>query len=161
AVADSWAQRRAARRRGVDRRRHPRGRRTSRLAARHRPGRSAGRDAVAPGRRCGVGGIADDGADAARGCRSSGGPCFARPARNSPPQGAHYPENHRGHLMFVKPEERPFVTAELIRRTTYTATEKELKERFAALAETGFTEAAIQIIPGQEHAIEDWARIRR
>jgi hypothetical protein len=30
------------------------------------------------------------------------------------PQCAHYLENHRGHLMFVKPEERWFVTAELI-----------------------------------------------
>ena len=82
-------------------------------------------------------------------------------ARKFTPQGAHYLENHRGHLMFVKPEERPFVTAELIRRTTYTATEKELKERFAALAEAGFTEVAIQIIPGREHALEDWGRIRR
>jgi len=41
-------------------------------------------------------------------------------ARKFTPQGAHYLENHRGHLMFVKPEERRFVTAELIRRTTYT-----------------------------------------
>jgi len=82
-------------------------------------------------------------------------------ARRFTPQGAHYLENHRGHLMFVKPEERPFVTAELIRRTTYTATEKELKERFAKLAESGYSEIAIQIVPGQEHAIEDWGRIRR
>ena len=82
-------------------------------------------------------------------------------ARKFIPQGAHYLENHRGHLMFVKPDERPFVTAELIRRTTYTATEKELKERFAALAEAGYTEIAVQIVPGQEHAIEDWGRIRR
>jgi len=82
-------------------------------------------------------------------------------ARKFTPQGAHYLENHRGHLMFVKSEERPFVTAELIRRTTYTATAKELKERFAAIAEAGFTEVAIQIVPGQEHAIEDWGRIRR
>ena len=63
--------------------------------------------------------------------------------------------------MFVKPEERRFITAELIRRTTYTATEKEIKDRFAALAETGFGEIAVQIVPGQEHAIEDWGRIRR
>jgi 5,10-methylenetetrahydromethanopterin reductase len=82
-------------------------------------------------------------------------------ARKFTPQGAHYLENHRGHLMFVKPGERPFVTAELIRRTTYTATEKELKERFAALAEAGYSEIAVQIVPGQEHAIEDWGRIRR
>jgi 5,10-methylenetetrahydromethanopterin reductase len=82
-------------------------------------------------------------------------------ARKFTPQGAHYLENHRGHLMFVKPEERRFVTAELIRRTTYTATEGELKERFAGLAEAGYTEIAVQIVPGQEHAIEDWGRIRR
>jgi len=82
-------------------------------------------------------------------------------ARKFTPQGAHYLENHRGHLMFVKPEERRFITAELIRRTTYTATEKELKERFAALAEAGYSEIAVQIVPGQEHAIEDWGRIRR
>ena len=63
--------------------------------------------------------------------------------------------------MFVKPEERRLVTAELIRRTTYTATETELKERFAELAEAGYGEIAVQIVPGQEHAIEDWGRIRR
>src|SRR3954463_6847645 len=86
---------------------------------------------------------------------------YVKLARNFTPQGAHYLENHRGHLMFVKPEERPFVTAELIRRTTFTATEKELKERIAALADAGYTEIALQIVPGQEHAIEDWGRIRR
>ncbi len=63
--------------------------------------------------------------------------------------------------MFVKPEERPFVTADLIRLTTFTATEKEITARIAALAEIGYSEIAIQIIPGQEHAIEDWGRIRR
>jgi hypothetical protein len=82
-------------------------------------------------------------------------------ARKFTPQGAHYLDNHRGHLMFVKPDERPFVTAELIRRTTYTATERELKERFSALAAAGYSEIAMQIVPGQEHAIEDWGRIRR
>ena len=82
-------------------------------------------------------------------------------ARKFTPQGAHYLENHRGHLMFVKPEERPFVTAELIRRTTFTATERELKERIAALAEAGYSEIALQVVPGQEHAIEDWGRLRR
>jgi alkanesulfonate monooxygenase SsuD/methylene tetrahydromethanopterin reductase-like flavin-dependent oxidoreductase (luciferase family) len=82
-------------------------------------------------------------------------------ARNFRPQGAPYLENHRGHLMFVKPEERPFVTAELVRRTTLTATEPELKERIAALAAAGYDEIAIRIVPGQEHAIEDWGKIRR
>lgn len=82
-------------------------------------------------------------------------------ARGFRPQGAHYLENHRGHLMFVKPEERPFVTADLIRLTTFAATERELVRRIAALADAGYSEIAIQILPGQEHAIEDWGRIRR
>jgi 5,10-methylenetetrahydromethanopterin reductase len=82
-------------------------------------------------------------------------------ARNFRPQGAHYLENHRGHLMFVKPEERPFVTAELIRLTTITGTEKEIKDRLGALFAAGYSEIAIQIVPGQEHAIEDWGKIRR
>ncbi|MBV9815973.1 MAG: LLM class flavin-dependent oxidoreductase [Alphaproteobacteria bacterium] len=82
-------------------------------------------------------------------------------ARSFRPQGAHYLENHRGHLMFVKPEERPFVTAPLIRHTTFAATEPELIERFAALGAAGYSEIALQIVPGQEHAIEDWGRIRR
>ena len=63
--------------------------------------------------------------------------------------------------MFVKPEERPFVTADLIRLSAFAATERELKDRIAALAAMGYTEIAIQIVPGQEHAIEDWGRIRR
>ena len=82
-------------------------------------------------------------------------------ARRFTPQGAHYLENHRGHLMFVKAEERPFVTAELIRLQTFTATERELKDRIAALAGAGYAEFGVQILPGQEHAIEDWGRIRR
>jgi 5,10-methylenetetrahydromethanopterin reductase len=86
---------------------------------------------------------------------------YVEAARRFTPQGAPYLENHRGHLMFVKPIERPFITAELIRRTTFTATEQELRERIAALAAAGYDEIAFQIVPGQEHAIEDWGRIRR
>jgi 5,10-methylenetetrahydromethanopterin reductase len=82
-------------------------------------------------------------------------------ARGFEPKDAPYLQNHRGHLMFVKPEERPFVTADLICLTTFTASEPELKERIAALADAGYDEIAIQIVPGQEHAIEDWGRIRR
>ena len=86
---------------------------------------------------------------------------YVEVARRFEPAGAPYLMNHRGHLMFVRPEERPFITAELIRLTTFTATEKELKERVAALADAGYREIALQIVPGQEHAIEDWGRIRR
>ncbi len=86
---------------------------------------------------------------------------YVEKARHFTPQGAQYLENHRGHLMFVKPEERPYVTADLIRATTITATEPVIKQRLAALADAGYREIAVQIVPGQEHAIEDWGRIRR
>jgi 5,10-methylenetetrahydromethanopterin reductase len=92
---------------------------------------------------------------------AAAGASYVEALRGSEPEGAAYLENHRGHLMFVKPAERAFITAELIRATTLTAPESELKPRIGALAEAGYHEIAIQIVPGQEHAIEDWGRIRR
>ena len=76
------------------------------------------------------------------------------------PADARYLTNHRGHFVFVKPEERRFVTAELIRRTTFTATEQELKQRVEALRDAGWNQLVIPITPGEERAIEDWARIK-
>jgi 5,10-methylenetetrahydromethanopterin reductase len=63
--------------------------------------------------------------------------------------------------MFLKPEERPFVTADLIRATSFTATEAEIRSRIDALRKAGYTQFTIQLVPGQEEAIADWARIRR
>jgi 5,10-methylenetetrahydromethanopterin reductase len=82
-------------------------------------------------------------------------------ARGYEPPDARYLMNHRGHFLFVKPEERPFVDAELIRRTTLTASEQELKQRIEALRGAGWSQLVIAITPGEERAIEDWARIRR
>lgn len=76
-------------------------------------------------------------------------------------QDAYYLQNHRGHLMFVRPDERPFISAEMIRRTSFTGTERELKERLAGLAAAGFNQVVFSIPPGQEHAVEDWGRLRR
>ena len=74
---------------------------------------------------------------------------------------ARYLENHRGHLMVVKPEERRFVTADLIRATSFTAGEAEIKQRIDALRGAGYTQFVIQLVPGQEDAIADWARVRK
>ncbi len=81
-------------------------------------------------------------------------------ARSYEPADARYLENHRGHLMAVKPQERPFVTPELIAQTTFTGTEPDLLDRIAALRDAGYTQFTIQLIPGQEHAIEDWGRLK-
>jgi 5,10-methylenetetrahydromethanopterin reductase len=86
---------------------------------------------------------------------------YVEVARRFEPADARYLMNHRGHLLFVKPEERRFVTGALIRETTFTATEATLKDRLAALHDGGYTQFTVQLVPRQEHAIEDWARIMR
>lgn len=81
-------------------------------------------------------------------------------ARGFQPEDARYLTNHRGHLMFVRPEERPFVTADLIRTSTFTATEKELIERIGAMRDAGYTQFTVQITQGQDSSIENWARVK-
>ncbi|HET6305542.1 MAG TPA: LLM class flavin-dependent oxidoreductase [Rhodopila sp.] len=81
-------------------------------------------------------------------------------ARRFEPADARYLTNHRGHLMAVKPLERRFVTAEMIRRTTFTGTEADLRERIGALRDGGYTQFTVQLVPGQEAAVEDWARVK-
>ncbi len=82
-------------------------------------------------------------------------------ARGFEPKDAPYLENHRGHLMFVKAEEKRFVSADLIANTSFTASEAEIKKRIEALRGAGYTQFTIQLVPGQEHALADWARIRK
>jgi 5,10-methylenetetrahydromethanopterin reductase len=82
-------------------------------------------------------------------------------ARGFEPEDAPYLQNHRGHLMFVKPEEKRFVTADLMRATSFTASEAEIKQRIDALRSAGYTQFTIQLVPGQEQALADWARIRK
>lgn len=82
-------------------------------------------------------------------------------ARGFEPKDAPYLENHRGHLMFVKEEEKRFVSADLIANTSFTASEAEIKKRIEALRGAGYTQFTIQLVPGHESALADWARIRK
>jgi 5,10-methylenetetrahydromethanopterin reductase len=86
---------------------------------------------------------------------------YVEMARSFDPPDARYLFNHRGHFVFVKPEEKKFVDAELIRQTTFTATEREIKNRIGDLRDAGWSQFVIPITPGEERAIEDWARIRK
>ncbi len=86
---------------------------------------------------------------------------YVEHAKGYEPADARYLENHRGHLMFVKAEELKYITAELIRDTTFTAREAELKSRIGDLQDAGYSQFTIQIVPGQEDAIEDWGRVRK
>jgi 5,10-methylenetetrahydromethanopterin reductase len=85
---------------------------------------------------------------------------YTEMARGFTPADARYLENHRGHFVYVKPEERRFISAELIRRTTFTATEQELVQRIEALRSAGWNQIVIPVVPGEERALDDWARVK-
>jgi hypothetical protein len=46
-------------------------------------------------------------------------------------------------------------------RTSFTASEAEIKQRIEALRSAGYMQFTIQLVPGHEHALADWARIRK
>lgn len=72
---------------------------------------------------------------------------------------AAYLRNHRGHLMFLRDEERSLIDADMIRTMSMTGEKDELVERLAALRHAGYTQFAVQLVEGQEAAIEDWAEV--
>ncbi len=68
---------------------------------------------------------------------------------------------HRGHLIAMRDDEAGFVNGDLIRATSLTGTPAELRDQFRALEAAGYTQVAIQVVPGQEDALEDWAQFMR
>jgi 5,10-methylenetetrahydromethanopterin reductase len=86
---------------------------------------------------------------------------YIEAARKFEPADARYLLNHTGHCVAVKPEEQRFVTAELIRQTTFTGLEQDIKQRIEAMRDGGLSQLVIPIVPGQESAIEDWGRIAK
>jgi 5,10-methylenetetrahydromethanopterin reductase len=55
--------------------------------------------------------------------------------------------------------ESDLIIGDLIRGITLTGTPSELLERIRALRDTGYSQLTIQLVPGQEHALDDWARV--
>ena len=81
--------------------------------------------------------------------------------RSYTPDDARYLSLHKGHMMFVRDDERHLVTADLIRQKTFTGTRDELVERLTNLKNAGYSQIAVQYNPGQEEMVEDWAPILR
>jgi len=63
------------------------------------------------------------------------------------------------HLLGVRAEEEKFLTDDLLRETTFTATEEVLLERLRAFKRAGYNQFVVQLVSGHEDAIEDWARL--
>src|SRR2546428_1184749 len=75
------------------------------------------------------------------------------------PADARYLSNHRGHLMFLRPEEHAICTAELIRATTFTGPKAELRERLRELARAGFDHVGLTVRYGYPEMLEEWADV--
>jgi 5,10-methylenetetrahydromethanopterin reductase len=75
------------------------------------------------------------------------------------PADARYLQNHRGHLMFLRPEEHEICTAELIRATTFTGTRTEIREQIRELARAGFEHFGVTIRYGHPEMLEDWVGV--
>ena len=74
------------------------------------------------------------------------------------PEDGRYLENHRGHLMYVRPEET-HVTSDLVKATTMTGTHDELVSRFKEIKEQGYQQVTVQLVHGHEEALERWAEV--
>ncbi|MEM6484006.1 MAG: LLM class flavin-dependent oxidoreductase [Pseudomonadota bacterium] len=75
------------------------------------------------------------------------------------PEGERHLYNHRGHLMYVREDERFLVTPELIESLTFTGDAASLSARLAALEAAGYSQFCIQLVEGQLDAIEGWASL--
>ena len=74
------------------------------------------------------------------------------------PEDAKYLRNHRGHLIFVRPEET-HLTPELVKATTLSGSRAELVERLTSLKAAGYDQVTVQLVHGNEAAIEEWAEV--
>jgi alkanesulfonate monooxygenase SsuD/methylene tetrahydromethanopterin reductase-like flavin-dependent oxidoreductase (luciferase family) len=77
------------------------------------------------------------------------------------PADARYLTLHRGHLMFLRPEEKPLYSKELVAAFSFTATAAELTERVAALRDAGYSQFCVQLVEGHEDALSEWAAVLR
>jgi 5,10-methylenetetrahydromethanopterin reductase len=79
--------------------------------------------------------------------------------RYQPPD-ARYLSNHRGHLMFLRPEEANIITADVIRAFTFTGTRAELADGLRAMKAAGLSQFGMHIRTGHEMAmLQAWADV--
>jgi 5,10-methylenetetrahydromethanopterin reductase len=75
------------------------------------------------------------------------------------PADARYLTNHRGHLMFVRPEEK-HLSDPVVRGLTLTGTHAELVERLRGMQALGYRQVAVNMVPGQEtDMLERWSAV--
>jgi 5,10-methylenetetrahydromethanopterin reductase len=75
------------------------------------------------------------------------------------PPDARYLTNHRGHLMFVRPEEK-HISANVVRGLSLTGTRSELVDRLRGMKALGYNQVAVNITPGHEDdMLQRWSEV--
>jgi 5,10-methylenetetrahydromethanopterin reductase len=75
------------------------------------------------------------------------------------PADSRYLHLHRGHLLFIRPEEDQYITGDLIAATTITAEPDELREIVRRVKDAGYDELVVGITPGHDSMIDDWMEV--
>jgi 5,10-methylenetetrahydromethanopterin reductase len=77
------------------------------------------------------------------------------------PADAKYLENHKGHLIYVRPEET-HITPEIVKATTFfSGKHEELVRKLRDIRDMGYRQVTVQVVHGHESAIEEWAEVFR
>jgi 5,10-methylenetetrahydromethanopterin reductase len=76
------------------------------------------------------------------------------------PADARYLTNHRGHLMFLRDEEKAILSPDIVRATTLSGTADALAEQLRRLVDAGYDQFALQLVQGEEEEqLNDWAEV--
>ena len=75
------------------------------------------------------------------------------------PADARYLTNHKGHLMYLRPEEDELCTGELITSTTMTCTKPEMRERIRELQRAGYRHFGIDVLYRHTEVMEAWIEV--
>lgn len=76
------------------------------------------------------------------------------------PADARYLSLHRGHALFLKPEEEAFVTGDFIRQCSFSDTAETLADRVKGMRDVGYTDVSFVVLPQYPEMVDDWARVR-
>ncbi|MSQ51935.1 MAG: LLM class flavin-dependent oxidoreductase [Betaproteobacteria bacterium] len=75
------------------------------------------------------------------------------------PADARYLSNHRGHLMFLRPEEEALCSGDFIKAATWTATKPELIERMRELKAIGYEYLCVEMGFRHPEKLREWAEV--
>jgi 5,10-methylenetetrahydromethanopterin reductase len=72
------------------------------------------------------------------------------------PADARYLSNHRGHLMYLRPEEEALCSGDFIRAATWTATQAELREKMRELRSIGYQQLCVEMGYRHPEKLGEW-----